>query len=61
MGQWNFSLGHLEGSSKHPKLISRGVKTSGRGLLLLLGNLLAVWGALMALKHSLGDYGRRKS
>ncbi len=55
MGKWNFSLGHLEGSSKQPKLISQGLETSGTGLLLLLGNLLAVGAALAALFVSIFD------
>lgn len=53
MGKWNLSFGHLEGTTSNSKLVSSQFETSTKGLLVLLGNLAAVFGALMALAASL--------
>ncbi len=53
MGKWNLSFGHLEGTRSNSKLVSQQYETSTKGLLILLGNVAAVLGALMALAASL--------
>ncbi len=54
--KWNLYLGHMDGSSKNPRLKAKAAETSGKGLLIMLANLLAVLTAIGALIASLTDY-----
>lgn len=53
MGRFTLSFGHMEGTKRHPKLIFRQMETTGKGLLILLGNAAAAAAAFAALMHSL--------
>lgn len=53
MGRINLSFGHLEGERSNSRLKYQRIETSTMGILLLLGNTVAVFGALFALLNSL--------
>jgi len=58
MSRFTLSFGHMEGTNKHSKLLSQQYETTGKGLLVLLGNVAAAVAAFAALMHSLR--GRKK-
>ncbi len=58
MGRFNLSFGHVEGTNKHSKLVFQQLETTGKGLLILLGNVAAAAAAFVALILSLR--GRKK-
>lgn len=54
MGKWNLSFGHMKGTRSNPEPVLQQFETTGKGLLILLGNVAAAAAALYALLRSLG-------